>query len=68
MTQHSQTVSIPDEYLLPNMEVEFFMWLHSMNLMPDAAYRVYKAYCDKTGRAVSRSDIDDLCGKDYNVS
>ena len=68
MTKHSHTLAIPADLLYPHEKPRFILWLASYNLPPDAAYRVYKSWCDSVGQGVLRDDLDDLCGTEYNVN
>jgi len=68
MTKYSHTLHIPADMLYPSERPRMILWLASYNLPPDAAYRVYRTWCDAVGETVSRADLDDLCGPEYNVT
>lgn len=68
MTKHSHTLAIPQDLQRLESKPEFILWLASYNLPPDDAYRTYKDWCEATGHPVSRLDLNDLCGLDFNVN
>lgn len=68
MTKHSHTLAIPLIYLNKEEMPRFLLWLGSMNLPPEAAYRVYKEWCEKTGTSMTRRILDDVAGPDFNVN
>lgn len=68
MTQPTKHPAIPPDLLSAEKHLPFILWLASMNLPEADAYRTYKDWCDHTGRAIDRQDLDTLCGTDFNVS
>ena len=68
MTKPSHTQHIPPEYLHAAEKPRFILWLLSLNLPPEAAFRTYRDWCHETSSQVMRSDLDDLCGKDFHIT
>jgi hypothetical protein len=68
MTHRAQIATIPAHLMNPTSRLQVVLFLAALNLKEDATFTAYRDWCDKVGVPVLRSDIDSLCGTDFNVS